>query len=1262
MSKQNNKTKLRTASDVLSRLRWDKTSCSSGCDGTSQTLQFMVGYVDRMNGPMEKPVEDFRSIASGGDVPEHRIVYFRRVSQNDPTSFGDIIWDRDGRVDRIFGSGNGPDAEVAKTTTLMVWEAIATMSRLEIEKEERRSLKAKIRARRAKKRIGNVSPTRVFPGSVLPFQEEAQDIHDKGRFLWSPAPWFFYSSNEKEWKKGRTTKDEEEVNPAPTSQQLSVLTWNVLFDLFDDGSDSEKSGAESSLEARWSVLIDSLCDKSADIIALEEATPRFAGCLLQHPTIQARYACSVSPSETETIDPCGNIILWRRGTVQCCDEGHGLFQCQDYGRNRSLAAALSLNGSKSVFLVAAVHLPSDSYGDKPNPGTAGQTRKESRSIARRRELSSIVGQLQQMEKKIFSSRARSVGGVWPLIMGDFNSDEKELNDGCFDSGMSGEGHFRDVWSIVGNGPGYTFDPQTNQRAARSRALVGGDETAKRIDRIYIGHQKMSKASQQQETLIPVGASLVGMASRDAISPSDHYGVFAIFDVDAQSVSVAHKRAFLYQRISPSINAWAANALPSKDSLLALVLRDPLLENLKKEHDPDSSLVLPHISILYGFAELIGTGAKDLAVEAVRNAVECSLDHVSPSPISINFTPESISVFEHRSSVTLVARPMQEDSGGRWLTSLYSSLRDRFCLCTDQQSIDSDGWHPHVALGKFGSSSAARSAAAAWMAKGIWKTGVHSVEVQNLDILQRCSDGKFKSVSSVPLLRRLDRKRRNVRRFVGDAGSELSESFGRKVDVISSVVACACREVAKDFEGIGVQIELSGSSRLGSSIPMLSDCDIVVKLHSATAEGACSHGSFAPDALVQAARNGSFLNSVSSMICRMYPSALSRVRVAGERQLSVLTTKMAPQLPAVDIMLCLVDPNGQPLDEESGIALSAVEDSDFVLNQISATASGAEIESDFLLDVFRGALRLVKLFAYQRDVYGSELGFLGGGGWAVWLAGHLVCAVQKGVLRSAIIAGKDAPLVSRAIVKSFLVDSAAWAWSEPLSLPGSLSANHPTSEAKHQAPMSVLAPRSHGDFGRNSTTSTQAATSKELRNAAAQLLKVKGSENDLSNALESLLTPRHVRDFTAGFPHCCVVELFVQESPTTRPPRACLGDAALPLPAELKGWGSTRVLKLVVAIEKSLQNVGLRPRSKPVSMGNEWSAFTEIRENGSKVCFGWAWIIGMDDVSTRSRRIVLEEEAALVSDLAHTFPSACSCHTFHCGVHLLESSAVLGCIA
>lgn len=86
--------KLRPASDILSRLRWDPDLDSS---------DYVVGYIDRFLGIKETGLDSWKSEQTDEEfIPQHRIVYFKRKSD------GVRVWDRETRLDLIFGSGVGP--------------------------------------------------------------------------------------------------------------------------------------------------------------------------------------------------------------------------------------------------------------------------------------------------------------------------------------------------------------------------------------------------------------------------------------------------------------------------------------------------------------------------------------------------------------------------------------------------------------------------------------------------------------------------------------------------------------------------------------------------------------------------------------------------------------------------------------------------------------------------------------------------------------------------------------------------------------------------------------------------------------------------------------------------------------------------------------------------------------------------------------------------------------------------------------------------
>uniref|UniRef100_A0A2K5L799 Leukocyte receptor cluster member 9 n=1 Tax=Cercocebus atys TaxID=9531 RepID=A0A2K5L799_CERAT len=87
---------LRTAADVIQRIRWDPRL---------DPADFSVGYVDRFLGVREEPFSAFcwdEPLAALGPgvlaVPQHRVRFFRFR--------GRLVWDRASRTDLVFGSGS----------------------------------------------------------------------------------------------------------------------------------------------------------------------------------------------------------------------------------------------------------------------------------------------------------------------------------------------------------------------------------------------------------------------------------------------------------------------------------------------------------------------------------------------------------------------------------------------------------------------------------------------------------------------------------------------------------------------------------------------------------------------------------------------------------------------------------------------------------------------------------------------------------------------------------------------------------------------------------------------------------------------------------------------------------------------------------------------------------------------------------------------------------------------------------------------------
>jgi len=138
------------------------------------------------------------------------------------------------------------------------------------------------------------------------------------------------------------------------------------------------------------------------------------------------------------------------------------------------------------------------------------------------------------------------------------------------------------------------------------------------------------------------------------------------------------------------NVWATTAIPSTESLLALVFGDQEDESLRL-YDPSSTLPIAHITLLNGFVDLSTTDNQALATQAVRDAVHQALYTSDPlQEWALEVNDKSLNVFEHRESATLVCTP---DKTG-WLNRLYETLRVKFESCDEQERRFADGWTPH----------------------------------------------------------------------------------------------------------------------------------------------------------------------------------------------------------------------------------------------------------------------------------------------------------------------------------------------------------------------------------------------------------------------------------------------------------------------------------------------------------------------------------------------------------------------------------------
>ena len=162
-------------------------------------------------------------------------------------------------------------------------------------------------------------------------------------------------------------------------------------------------------------------------------------------------------------------------------------------------------------------------------------------------------------------------------------------------------------------------------------------------------------------------------------------------------------------------------------------------------------------------------------------------------------------------------------------------------------------------------------------------------------------------------------------------------------------------------------------RFGSDLVFFSDVDTILRVKPVSKSS---------NAALQQISNTRLLQAVASQLKAFYENVKTRLRVARGGDLFILTVKLLPQTPPIDILLCLVNFEGIPINEASTFAMEAILVSEEILEVARSAPSLAQVDA---VRVFQGALRLIKLWAYNREVYGASMGFLGGGGWATFFA-------------------------------------------------------------------------------------------------------------------------------------------------------------------------------------------------------------------------------------------------------------------------------------
>jgi len=631
------KPKMRTSEDLYHRLKWDEEFAND---------EVTIGYEDRIEGPMEMSLAAFLPISEDGNIPFHRIWYFRRGDE--------VLWDRRRRLDRVFQSGETSaclavkppksfdkvaDTKAAKETAVAIKEAQATLIRME---EERQILLERKQHAKARKAAAKARPANA---AIAEFCEQVT-----------------------------VDKIGEGSVGATMGQKLRVATWNVLFD--DHITDP---GLISTVRAPR--IVEALLAVQPDILALQEITDAVMHELLlrwPQPCWCARLSQDLA-------------VVSRYPITRSCSVKLG-------PHKKALLCEVTLPGR--VLAIANVHLTSDRRGDE-SVDNSDKRRDQAKKIraallhfAGRGADTIVCGDFNEPSASGAEAAASCMDGLtdaWVAVHG-------HRDPGCtFDPQQN---RLADLGSI-------NKQPRRVDRIfgascwkAEAASLFGDHAAKKRMSfNLWLEQLELSEYADSMkdfetvadfidficenggfasETLraemknrwkIPPGkvSKMINQAelcTREA-DASDHFGLLVDFSQQSPLLSApVHTSAIV---ILPPENLW------------------PRIDDVRKKFDPSFGRWMPHINLIYGFLPQQQFDFAALAAEKVMRR---------HGPFEIVF--DELTIFEHGRSASLVIVP----SSGclEAVCQLQADLEALFPACIEQSRHGN--FCPHLTLGSF----------------------------------------------------------------------------------------------------------------------------------------------------------------------------------------------------------------------------------------------------------------------------------------------------------------------------------------------------------------------------------------------------------------------------------------------------------------------------------------------------------------------------------------------------------------------------------
>lgn len=329
----------------------------------------------------------------------------------------------------------------------------------------------------------------------------------------------------------------------------------------------------------------------------------------------------------------------------------------------------------------------------------------------------------------------------------------------------------------------------------------------------------------------------------------------------------------------------------------------------------------------------------------------------------------------------------------------------------------------------------------------------------------------------------------------------------------------------------------------------------------------------------------------------------------------------------------------PVNNESDTAFDSIRDNEDILNVLADIEMNVECtcNSISVKDVFCASLRLIKLWSFNRGVYGAKFGFLGGGSWAIFLAYIMNNKVEK----EAIIAGVTSlSEAAHRLTLTFFSEASRWPWPQPIVLKSEgIENQHVPSQ---QPRLVVLTSSSAGNIAKNSTISTCVGTAAEVRRASTLAKGIIQTNAARISALRSIISPLKMQELIASSPEVIAIEL-VTDRVESLPLQHLLDD--------VEAWGCGQYLSFLVNLERRLDTSLLWPFSRAFKVQQEWNVDSSANNSGTAQ-EGFVWIIGVGSILSKEERGVVKDAS---SRIASSFGEGVDRHGFDLSATVLSST-------